>query len=740
MSDANILEFFELDVPRCANTYGETPCTAAVGVTGTKKCYNCPGTCQDPANYVAGEVLTLRWAKPTEDLPVDVRAFATIKDIRIRPQEIKPGESLGTRESGTVSFWNHRDNDVLFDNYLSDRAFNPYNQGTFFGKFVARYPNFQGYPCRYIWGEVGQSLSEMETRHYFIETKKGPDINGNFSFTFKDALKFLDGKKGVAPTPNTGKLASALSAGAGSLTLTPTGIGDAEYGNGGYISIGDEAMSYTRNTGSDTLTLTGRGLFGTEDADHEEDETVQEALEFSGVDPAVITDTLIFDYTDAPATYADLATWQTETEQNLGRLYSALIMKPTPVSKLISELILEAGLYIYTDIVNQKIKWFVLRQRPITIAVTDDNMIAGSLDYEIDEEKRVNVVYTYFGRRNPLLNLDEDRNFRGISVEVDADPIKALEDLPLSIREIRSRWIAVGNRPAADNIGESTIERYGDSPGIASFQMSKVYPLMLGASITLQSRLFETDEGDQDSAQPGIITRLEPKSTEYAVECQIIKFRKNTLADRVIIFDDNALNVNLRDVHDLIYTEPGSGDTITVYISAGVIIGGDGMAAASFDVGNWPDNTIINIINLGRIQGYGGAGGVSTLQGGEGGSPFQLAFPGGPGGLALYSRYAVNFDNSAGEIWGGGGGGGPNNSTVQGVPWTGGGGQGYLPGSPNATTEAPGTSSTGATGGGPAQAGGTGAAEAGGAAGGAIDGDSYITFSDEGDIQGTRIN
>lgn len=45
------LQVVELVQPRCALTYGSSPCTAEVGVTGNRKCFNTRKTCQDPDNY-----------------------------------------------------------------------------------------------------------------------------------------------------------------------------------------------------------------------------------------------------------------------------------------------------------------------------------------------------------------------------------------------------------------------------------------------------------------------------------------------------------------------------------------------------------------------------------------------------------------------------------------------------------------------------------------------------------------
>lgn len=41
----------EIDQPLCRNVYGVAPCAAALGTTGTRKCFNTRVTCQDPDHY-----------------------------------------------------------------------------------------------------------------------------------------------------------------------------------------------------------------------------------------------------------------------------------------------------------------------------------------------------------------------------------------------------------------------------------------------------------------------------------------------------------------------------------------------------------------------------------------------------------------------------------------------------------------------------------------------------------------
>src|SRR5690606_28538764 len=107
---------------------------------------------------------------------------------------------------------------------------------------------------RVIRGFVGQSLDEMETRHYIIETTSGPGVDGRFTITGKDTLKMLDDDRAQAPALSGGYLASGISAGDSSATLAPTGIGDEEYPASGTVAIGNEICSFTRS--GDTLSLT----------------------------------------------------------------------------------------------------------------------------------------------------------------------------------------------------------------------------------------------------------------------------------------------------------------------------------------------------------------------------------------------------------------------------------------------------------------------------------------------------
>ncbi len=749
MSEVFALTYFELDLKRCSLSYGIAPCTATLegsDATGTKKCYNSPNTCQDPANFTPS-ILTLRFAISTDYLPDDIDCIPSIKSVSTKGQVLNPGESLGERETATVSFNDHPFNDVGIDKYYSERGFDPFTKGTFWAKFVARWPYIQGSACRVIRGYLGEALEDMETRHYVVDTTSGPDSDGSFSITAKDSIKLLDGDKSQAPRASKGVLDGAIDNNDVTITLAPAGIGNIEYPTSGVASIGDEQVTFTRS--GDTVTLTARGVDFSEASDHEAGETFQLGIYYNGVDPADIIYDLITNYSGIPGSMIDLPDWQTETSVYINRVYTAKILKPTSARDLINELINQVGLVIYTDTINQKIILRALRQFIPLVTIDDSLIIEESFDLDEQQDKRVSQVWTYFGQKNPLNDLSEVKNYRSISVTIGSDSVSALEGRQEAIRKIFSRWITVFNRPAAESLNDIIIQRYRNAPKKASYQLGVTENPILASAVTLSNRNIQDDEGDPSTLVAQIIS-LNKDEARYSVVAEQMTFVQQAATDRLIVIDQDTFNFNLREAHDQIYTEPESGDNVFLTIQPGVKVGSTNSGRA-FDVGNWPAGVNITIIiNNSRVQGRGGRGGSN------GSNP-------GDGSIAFYTRYPVTIDNLTGEIWGGAGGGAYGRIDINSPPapialhldWGGGGGAGYTPGPagsaslPGGTDGSPGTTESGGNGGSPPLGNGGGPGEDGlpglsaqtpGTAGAAVDGESFITYTNEGDIRGPRIN
>lgn len=727
MNDTRVLRYAELTINPCSRVYGTAPCTAAVGVTGDFKCYNSPRTCQDPANYLAGSDQILRWAMPTSDLPLEIPAQPCIKSISRRPLVIDPGEGLGVRESVTVSMHNFRSNDSEFDNYPADRTGNPYNKGTYWGKFNARWGSLEGYEFKTVDGYVGQDLVDMVTRYYVVDSTTGPDSAGNFSFTAKDVMKFMDGDKAQFPLPSLGSLLSAITDTATTLTLTPAGIGNSDYPTVGFASIGDENLQFTR--AADVVNLIARGFSGSGADSHEAGETFQLAVEYDAKDPAFIINDLLTTATTIPAAYIDFATWTAEVDAYLGRLYSAKIMKPTPVKMLIEELCREAGLTFFVDIPEKNIVLKVLRQEVPVRTIDDDSILAGKIQQRELKEKRVSELWIYYGKRNPSEKQGEQKNYSAIHAALGTDPVVALENNPPAIRVITSRWITTDNFPAVESISDRILARYQTTPRQIPFTVRNTPAVNVGDMITLTSRIFEDSQGDVGPPINCQVISLSEANGLYSIVSEEVNFgavEPPVPGLRIININIDTRNINLRSLHDSIYSPAVSGNTVRLVVSTGVNIGSTNTSTAALEIGSWPAGVIIEIDGDGKIQGAGGVGG----------SPSDSS-AGGAGGKALLTTYAVDIIGTF-DIWGGGGGGG---YTTLGGGLNGGGGSGDVPGVTGGTETAGGDPYPGASGAGgdPGDPGVT-VVSAGGAAGSAIDGASFVTISGTANILGPQVN
>ena len=241
------LTYVEIDLDGCGNVYGSAPCTAAIGVTGPRKCFNSLKTCQDIANFNTAPT-TIRFAKPASYLPADIEAIPSIRDIAFTPAQISLGVNLGQRATLTVTFDDHPHSDAGFmaDPYRTERGYDPFRRGTFWGKFRARFPYIQGRALRVYRGELGQALQDMDVRYYVMDSFEGPGPDGTFSIVAKDILKLADNDRAQAPALSEGFLTAGVTDTASFVTLSPANVG-LTYPENGYANIGgSELVRYLR--------------------------------------------------------------------------------------------------------------------------------------------------------------------------------------------------------------------------------------------------------------------------------------------------------------------------------------------------------------------------------------------------------------------------------------------------------------------------------------------------------------
>lgn len=675
------------------------------------------------------------------------------------------GETSLTDSTGKV--WTVNQSGTPSAELVNADTFDPYERGTFWGKWLARNPYHSNYDCRVREGYVGDMLDDMRVRNYIVDRVDGP-VNGSVKIVAKDLFSKIEARKAVAPTASRGELFADITSVATTATLSPTGIGALDYpamaGSPSefYVAIGDEVIRCSRS--GDTLNLLERGALDTVAAAHDEEDLVQWVLVYTSQLAQDITYDLLTTYSEIPASLIDLTEWDAQAEQ-LTQLYTARIAEPVAVNELIGELAEQAGFTIWPDPVTQMIKFVALRSVAPSPTVNDDAwIIDGSFSSKLQIAKRASEVWVYYGQKSPIEKIDDRRNFRSRLVVVDTDAESTVEYGVPAIREIFSRWIPQFGRDFAEDTANRIIAMFRDPPIEAEFSIhvSRDGELEPAQFFFLEVAEIQDDTGAVTPISLAV-TQLRRGENDITVRAQEVSFAtiEADTGERVIYIENDIYNLNLRTIHDSLYSEPIGGspsEQVRFIIVEGITVGSTSTSTPAMRTGSWPAGLDLILENRGRIQGKGGGGGNAGLS----------VENGSPGGDALLVERSLQIENEGvgflGQIWAGGGGGGGALALLSGNPdldgaGGGGGGSGFNGGNggngyPNGTNGQPGTSDSGGVGGtwlgnsggdggGPGLIGGPSSFGGGtpGAPGNAINGMSYITWvgSPTGDIRGTTI-
>lgn len=782
------LTVVEIDIDFCQLEYGVSPCTAALGTTGDKKCFNTAATCQDRDNYDAAP-RTLRYCVPSNAIhnvafSDGIRPIPSVRSVSHQPGKIRIAEDLGERARVEVSFQDHPHSDLDLDPYLSDRTdlVSAQNRGTYWGRFVARNLYLEGRPLRVFHGLAEQPFSEWEVRHYIIDSIAGPDLGGSVSVRARDPLGLLDGDKAQWPPLSPGRLAASITDTATEANLTPAGSGDS-YAASGKVVIGEEVIEYTRS--GDVLTLTQRASSNTEADSHDADDRVQQVAVEGPETAAKIIGKLMREGADVDPSFIDQASWDSEYEVFFGtRLYSAEIAEPMPVRKLVSELMEQVGISIWWDERAAEIRFQPLKAAASPGVVIDpDLMLADSYSDRANPTKRLSQVWVLFGKRNPVERDDEEKNYRGAVLSIAAGSETEDEYGSPSIKKIYSRWISAGSRSFAQSISEDLLERFRRPPLTVRYRVQRYTgaEVEMGASRLILGPNIQTDEG-LPGELPAYITSVRSDWDALSVEAEEFRLASFDPGDTTHFLDmpdTDAFNVNLRDLHSPVWGAPDPAIPVVFRILSGQVLGSEDTETPSLDIGEWPSgiDITVEIYGTGRIAGAGGSGlgyqpDFNSVEGRDG----------QPGGVAVLTRYPITIDfiDATAVVAGGGGGGaaggGAGEQDFEGFVVTvargggGGGGAGRVIGEAILQNVEAGTDGTltaggdgaagetdgseqggsGGDGGDPGQdgqngqdaTGGTinGSGGTGGSAGAAIDGDSFVTVSGSGSILGPRVN
>ena len=523
-----LIQIVEMDIERCSLTYASAPCTAVLGTTGVRKCYNCFANCQDTDNFTTSTE-TLRFAMNNGGLPRDERIYPCMSSpVSTNPSIInlsgvgKNTGPLGKRARVTVRLQDFQDSDIWFDRYQSERVdgtaqtdeggYNPGKRGTFFAKLRRRFPYYVGRSLRVLEGEVGQALSAMRTRNYVISGWKGPDAEGKVEIVAKDILDLADNDKALAPATSSGKLATDIaSASLESFDLEPAGVGS-DYPSSGRAVIGSEVVSYTRST--DTITLTGRSLDGTDDSAHSSGDLFQEAFRAENRTIAQVVRDLLRDYADIPSAFIPFSDWQDEAERWLaGFDLTATITKPTGVTDLVGE-ISQLGVMFWWDDVNQEIK--MRANRPLDVGEVAPSLsdsktfIEKTIKNKDLHDERLSRVLFWHGQLDASNSVNDGNNFKRVAIPIDADSEGVDQYNQTQVREIFCRWLGDGNDSVANAVSARLLNRYRNTPQQVTFS----YDAKDDASVVLASPIEVTSRVLQDDTGNSLPTQMQVTSVE----------------------------------------------------------------------------------------------------------------------------------------------------------------------------------------------------------------------------------
>lgn len=514
----------EIDYDFCELTYGVAPCTAQLGVSGDNKCFNTFATCQDQTNYDRGNI-TLRFVMPHDDSMIfGLNLLPFLRSVSTSPTSINIGgvdqnkTPLGKRESISVKMSDHPYSDNLVDKYLTERAYNPTEKGTFWSKFIARNPFYQGRELRVLEGYAGQALNEYRTRHYIIESVTTPNSNGEVTIKAYDVMRKTDGSKAKYPFP----VSCRLNADIDNVQTIITAFGSVSdwsitdpVVSYGYVRINDEVIGFSSvsDLGSGIIRFNGctRAQYGTTADQHSENDDVFRCVRMASFSWRIAA-WLLKNASLVDPAYVNESEWDDELEMWIGEfVFDALLTESIDVNTLLSELTEQSLFYMWVDVYAKKIMVKTMRPPTITeVSPIDDerNIISRSFNESIDDKSRLSDVRVFFGQRDVTVALSETSNMSKIQVNIDEAAESENQYGEKRIKEIRSRWI--GSFAQAITVCSRLLTRYRTPPRYVNLTLdAKDRELGVGNVIDITHRNITDAIGDKIARRFEIISREE---------------------------------------------------------------------------------------------------------------------------------------------------------------------------------------------------------------------------------------
>ena len=515
----------EIDLDTCSRTFGTAPCTAT-NASGYE-CYNTKRTCQDEANYaVTTKTITLSEARNT----VYAGAIPCIEDIEFAPTEINPKEGLDYLGKVKIEVKDFTHHDVGLDPYVDTRPYIASDQGTFWGKLLARNPHYLGRSVR-----VKQVIDGSVTQTYLfvIESISPPDNKGMVKIVAKDPLFLAGNGQAKAPLVSEGVLNGAITDTATSLILDDA----TAYPTSGTIRINREIISYT---GKSTNTLTGltRAEWGTEASDHSDEDSVQICIAYVNEPLIDVVNDLISNYTGIDSGFIPYTDWQAEESDWLS-VYTLnnVISEPTDVLELLTQIQIETGTVIWWDQELQEIRLQAAVPRTQNASIetlTDARHLMKPVEVKEQNDERISQVWIYYGIQDYLGN-DEAANFANLEVRANYDAEGASEYGTQNIDVIYSHWLT--GVAQTGQVATRRLARYENPPKLISFSLdSKDSALKTGDHFYLQTAAMQSTTGAPVEVEMQMLSmRYFRKTLSFRCKAQTFNYLINQIYGYITI-------------------------------------------------------------------------------------------------------------------------------------------------------------------------------------------------------------
>jgi hypothetical protein len=265
-------------------------------------------------------------------------------------------------------------------------------------------------------------------------------------------------------------------------------------------------VAFTRSN-TDDITITERGVSGTDVSSHSIDDTFQESYSprLRRID-LVIRD-LLREHAGVSTDFIPFSDWEAEVDRWAPTLkLTADIMKPTGVAELIGELAI-LGITIWWDDVDQEIKLLV--NRPIdddAIKSLNDSANNIAITQEDRDKDRITQVLFNHVQIDPSADTDET-NFKRGTLLIDAESVLPESYGDTRIRTINCRWLNHGDNSLVRVLSLRLLNKFKTQPVRYIVDVDYRDDINIAEVVELQSEVVTSDTGQLETQRSQVIMR-----------------------------------------------------------------------------------------------------------------------------------------------------------------------------------------------------------------------------------------